>query len=162
MRRAPATLVRSRRLWSEDARRTSRLRPARDRMRGPSPLAGHAPYGLRVTHAISPRVSSGSRTAEIGGSMQARPTPATRTQSVYCRRFLNLDSAASTPNRIGLLTSITGVSFDDAWDNRASGELDGLPVQFIGRSCLMRNKDATGRAKDRIDAEELRKQNPSK
>ncbi len=65
------------------------------------------------------------------------------------------------PNRIDLMTSITGVSFDDAWDDRATGDLDGLRVTFIGRSSLLRNKDATGRAKDRIDAEELRKQKPS-
>jgi hypothetical protein len=64
------------------------------------------------------------------------------------------------PNRIDLMTSVTGVSFDDAWDDRAPGDLDGLPVNFIGRSSLLRNKDATGRAKDRIDAEELRKQKP--
>jgi hypothetical protein len=61
------------------------------------------------------------------------------------------------PNRIDLLTSITGVSFDEAWEGRAPGNLDGLPVSFIGLSSLLRNKDATGRAKDRIDAEELRK-----
>jgi hypothetical protein len=60
---------------------------------------------------------------------------------VCCGRFLNSDSAAS--------------------DDRAPGDLDGLPVNFIGRSSLLRNKDATGRAKDRIDAEELRKQKPS-
>ena len=65
------------------------------------------------------------------------------------------------PNRIDLLTSVTGVSFDDAWNDRAPGDLDGLSVNFIGRSSLLRNKDATGRAKDRIDAEELRKQKPS-
>ena len=65
------------------------------------------------------------------------------------------------PNRIDLMTSVTGVSFDDAWDDRAPGDLDGLPINFIGRSSLLRNKDATGRAKDRIDAEELRKQKPS-
>ena len=40
-------------------------------------------------------------------------------------------------------------------------DLDGLPVHFIGRSSLLCNKDATGRAKDRIDAVELRKQKPS-
>ncbi len=65
------------------------------------------------------------------------------------------------PNRIDLMTSVTGVSFDDAWEDRAPGDLDGLPVNFIGRSSLLRNKDATGRAKDRIDAAELRKQKPS-
>jgi len=64
------------------------------------------------------------------------------------------------PNRIDLMTSITGVSFEDVWDDRAPGDIDGLPVNFIGRSSLLRNKDATGRVKDRIDAEELRKQKP--
>src|SRR4029077_2088962 len=62
------------------------------------------------------------------------------------------------PNRIDLMTSVTGVTFDDAWDDRSPGQLDGLPVTFIGRASLLRNKDSTGRAKDRIDAEELRKQ----
>jgi hypothetical protein len=57
------------------------------------------------------------------------------------------------------MTSVTGVSFDDAWEDRTPGDPDGLPVNFIGRSSLLRNKDATGRAKDRIDAEELRSRN---
>ena len=56
------------------------------------------------------------------------------------------------PNRIDLMTSITGVSFEDAWDTRVAGELDGLPVVFIGRAALLRNKESTGRNKDRIDA----------
>ena len=51
------------------------------------------------------------------------------------------------PNRIDLMTSLTGVSLDDAWEDRAPGDLDGVPVNFIGRSSLLRNKDATGRAK---------------
>ena len=62
------------------------------------------------------------------------------------------------PNRIDLLTSITGVSFEEAWATRVAGDLDGLPVSFIGRDALLRNKDATGRSKDRIDADQLRRQ----
>ena len=64
------------------------------------------------------------------------------------------------PNRIDLMTSVTGVTFDEAWQTRSSGYLDGIPVHFIGRAALLRNKESTGRAKDRIDAEELRKQDP--
>jgi hypothetical protein len=64
------------------------------------------------------------------------------------------------PNRIDLMTSISGVTFDEAWETRSSGDLDGIPVHFIGRAALLRNKESTGRAKDRIDAEELRKQDP--
>jgi hypothetical protein len=64
------------------------------------------------------------------------------------------------PNRIDLMTSITGVSFEDAWDTRVAGELDGLAVFFIGKAALLRNKESTGRNKDKIDADQLRKQLP--
>jgi hypothetical protein len=62
------------------------------------------------------------------------------------------------PNRIDLLTSISGVTFDEAWATRRSAELDGLPIQFIGLSALIRNKEQTGRMRDRSDAERLRQQ----
>jgi hypothetical protein len=61
------------------------------------------------------------------------------------------------PNRIDLLTSVSGVAFEEVWATRVEGVLDGIPVQYIGRSALIRNKQSTGRAKDRGDAEELKK-----
>ena len=61
------------------------------------------------------------------------------------------------PNRIDLLTAISGVSFEEAWATRNEAELDGVATQFIGRAALLRNKQQTGRAKDLGDAEELRK-----
>jgi acetolactate synthase regulatory subunit len=62
-----------------------------------------------------------------------------------------------SPNRIDLLTSISGVTFDDAWSTREEGDLDGVTVNFIGRAALIRNKEHTGRSRDVGDAEELRK-----
>lgn len=59
------------------------------------------------------------------------------------------------PNRIDLLTSITGVSFEEAWANRVPAELDGIPVSFIGRELLIRNKRATERVQDQADLEAL-------
>ena len=61
------------------------------------------------------------------------------------------------PNRIDLLTEISGVTFDEAWATRDRGKLEGIPTQFIGRAELLRNKESTGRAKDLGDSEELRK-----
>jgi acetolactate synthase regulatory subunit len=61
------------------------------------------------------------------------------------------------PNRIDLLTSISGVTFEEAWNSREEGELEGIRSRFIGRTELLTNKEATGRAKDKGDAEELRK-----
>jgi hypothetical protein len=62
-----------------------------------------------------------------------------------------------SPNRIDLLNSISGVSFDDAWADRQAGKLDGITTCFIGRPALFRNKQSTGRSKDLRDADELRK-----
>ena len=61
------------------------------------------------------------------------------------------------PNRIDLLTAITGVSFEEAWAARSEAEFEGIPTHFIGCAELLRNKEHTGRAKDLGDAEELRK-----
>jgi hypothetical protein len=61
------------------------------------------------------------------------------------------------PNRIDLQTAISGVSFEEAWATRSDADLDGIPVHFVGRAALLRNKEQTGRAKDLGDAEELRK-----
>jgi hypothetical protein len=61
------------------------------------------------------------------------------------------------PNRIDLIMSVSGVTFEEAWESRVAGELDGVAAQFIGVFELLRNKESTGRAKDLGDAEELRK-----
>lgn len=59
------------------------------------------------------------------------------------------------PNRIDLLTSLTGISDDEVWQSVQHGELDGIPVAFIGRGALIKNKKATDRPQDRADVEEL-------
>ena len=61
------------------------------------------------------------------------------------------------PNRIDIMTSISGVSFEEAWQTKVTGTVDGVSVQFIGLAALLRNKAAAGRPKDRIDIEALRK-----
>jgi hypothetical protein len=48
-----------------------------------------------------------------------------------------------------------GVTFEEAWDGRIEREVAGLRVAFIGREALVRNKLASGRAKDRLDVEVL-------
>jgi hypothetical protein len=50
-----------------------------------------------------------------------------------------------------------GCRFNDAWESRTAGMLDGVATQFIGREAPIHNKESTGRAKDLGDADELRK-----
>lgn len=59
------------------------------------------------------------------------------------------------PQRIDLLTSITGVSFEDAWTNRIFVEIEELDVPVLGLPELVRNKRAVGRTRDLADLEEL-------
>lgn len=66
------------------------------------------------------------------------------------------------PNRIDLLSSIDGVSFEEAWNTRVDAEMDSgkgetpVPVFILGLSSLLKNKAATARAKDFDDLRYLR------
>jgi hypothetical protein len=59
------------------------------------------------------------------------------------------------PRRIDVLTSIDGVAFEEAWPERLVARVAGLDVPVIGRTHLIRNKRATGRPKDLVDAQAL-------
>jgi hypothetical protein len=64
------------------------------------------------------------------------------------------------PRRIDLMTQITGVSFDEAWSSRTILQLEGRAVSCIGRSALVKNKEATGRPQDLADVARLRRTEP--
>jgi hypothetical protein len=60
------------------------------------------------------------------------------------------------PNRIDLMTAISGVSqFDVAWKTRVEREVRGRTVPFLGRELFVANKRASGRHKDLGDVEAL-------
>lgn len=60
-----------------------------------------------------------------------------------------------SPNRIDLMTCLSGVSFEEAWGSRDHGEIDAVRVSFISREMLKRNKMASGRLQDLADLEHL-------
>ena len=59
------------------------------------------------------------------------------------------------PRRIDIITSVTGLEFEDAWTGRVTHRVNDLDVPFIGRAELLRNKRATGRPKDLADIDAL-------
>ncbi len=59
------------------------------------------------------------------------------------------------PNRIDLLTQLSGVEFDACYPNRVVDQSDGTTVQYIGLDDLMANKRALGRLRDLGDVEDL-------
>ena len=52
--------------------------------------------------------------------------------------------------------SITGIEFDEAWENRESVELGELKILFISRADLIRAKEASGRPQDMLDVDKLK------
>ena len=59
------------------------------------------------------------------------------------------------PNRIDLLTSLSGVGVDEIFETKISTQLDDLPVFVLSKELLIRNKRAVGRPQDLADVTEL-------
>ena len=61
------------------------------------------------------------------------------------------------PSRIDIITSIDGVEFDEAWENKVSVRIDELEVFILSKADLLRNKLAANRDKDQGDISWLKK-----
>lgn len=61
------------------------------------------------------------------------------------------------PHRVDVITSISGVTFDEAWNNRVKGLVEGVNCFVLGPKQLMQNKSAAGRAKDKLDLRWLKR-----
>ncbi len=59
------------------------------------------------------------------------------------------------PVRIDILTSLTGLDWEQSKAGQLQGELGGVPVFFLGKTEYIKNKKALGRKKDLADAEVL-------
>jgi hypothetical protein len=55
------------------------------------------------------------------------------------------------PNQIDIITSIDGVTFEQAWATRVASTYGGVPVCYIGRAELIANKKAAARPQDLAD-----------
>jgi len=59
------------------------------------------------------------------------------------------------PVRVDIVTSITGVSWEEAASGRIEGMYGNVPVYYVGREQFISNKRALGRKKDLADLEAL-------
>jgi len=72
--------------------------------------------------------------------------------------FQNPDSVVQLgvpPVRIDIMTSITGVTWQEADQGKLEGVYGDIPVYFLGREQYIANKRAIGRKKDLADLESL-------
>jgi hypothetical protein len=59
------------------------------------------------------------------------------------------------PVRIDVLTELSGLTFGEAWSTRTQAAFGPMTVDVIGREAFIKNKRATGRARDLGDIESL-------
>jgi hypothetical protein len=55
------------------------------------------------------------------------------------------------PNQIDIITSIDGITFEEAWAERVASTYGGVSVNYIGRAELILNKKTVGRPQDLAD-----------
>ncbi len=60
------------------------------------------------------------------------------------------------PSRIDVMMSLDGIEFGTAWENRKSDNFRGVPVNYLGKEDLIRNKEQAGRYQDLADIENIR------
>ena len=59
------------------------------------------------------------------------------------------------PGRIDILTTLSGITFDEAWPTRIRRPFGEIEADYIGQELFVRNKQATGRPKDLADIDGL-------
>ncbi len=81
------------------------------------------------------------------------PVTDLRSQDIVdARRMLQM---GEEPVQIHVMSAISGVSWDEAWNGRAIGPCGRHEVPFLGREAFLRNKRAAGRPKDLADIDAL-------
>ncbi len=61
------------------------------------------------------------------------------------------------PRRIDILTQATGLTYEEADEDKITVEIEGLKIPVISLEEFIKNKMATGRDKDKLDVEALTK-----
>ena len=92
----------------------------------------------------------------LGRKVVVKVLPPEMGASVGAERFRREIQLGVPPQRVDVLTSISGVpGFGDAWTGRLEVAVAGRQVPFLGREALVANKRAAGRLKDLADLEAL-------
>ena len=74
----------------------------------------------------------------------------------------NIIQLGYEPNRIDLIMDLEGLDFETCFAHRQETEFESLPINFLNLEDLVKNKLATGRLKDKVDAQTLIKKNKKK
>ncbi len=104
-------------------------------------------------------------TGDIDLWIHATPENAKRVEQAMLRfgaprELFNVDDFAQPsmvvqvgvpPYRIDILTDLTGVEWEQAWEDRFVSTFEGVEVPVLSRAHVIANKRATNRPKDQLD-----------
>ena len=111
---------------------------------------GHPRFTEDIDCFVRPTVENGGRIVDALRAFGFGSIDISATDFIAADRMIQLGRA---PNRVDLLTRLYAIEFEDAWATKVEGKMDDVPVWFIDRDLLLRNKRATGRPQDLADAD---------
>ena len=77
------------------------------------------------------------------------------TKTTFCEEGIVFQIGVA-PRRIDIITKIDGVDFHKAYSDKQEIDIEDIIIPFLSKEHLIRNKESTGREKDRLDAKYLR------
>jgi len=77
------------------------------------------------------------------------------TKTTFCEQGIVFQIGVA-PRRIDIITKIDGVDFNKAYSDKQEIEVEGIKIPFLSKKNLIKNKESTGREKDKLDAKYLR------
>jgi hypothetical protein len=89
------------------------------------------------------------RALDVFGAPRSRLSPDSFTQPNVVYQI------GLPPNRIDFLTTIDGVEFEEAWQEKVPCVVDGIEFSMLSLRHLLENKRATGRPQDLADIARL-------
>lgn len=101
---------------------------------------------------IRPTIDNAAKLIEVLNTFGFRDAGFTEADLVEPGQVLQL---GRPPHRIDLLTSLSGLTVDEAFADRLAADIEGLPVFVLSRENLIRNKRAVGRPQDLADLADL-------
>ena len=115
-------------------------------------------YGYpRATGDIDIWVEASSENSEkIHQSLSEFGAPLSEvTKTTFCEEGIVFQIGVA-PRRIDIITKIDGVDFNKAYSDKQKIEIEGIKIPFLSKEDLIKNKESTGREKDKLDAKYLR------
>ncbi|MFH0889092.1 MAG: hypothetical protein V1871_07800 [Planctomycetota bacterium] len=76
-------------------------------------------------------------------------------EKTFCKKGIIFQIGVA-PRRIDIITQIDGVEFKKAYPKRKNIDVENLKIPLLSKSDLIKNKESTGREKDKLDVKYLK------